>query len=181
MAASTATMQEGDKFHAKPVPGDSGLPLVGYTFHSMANPIGFTHKRYEQFGEISWCNMFGTRMISMLGPDANQFVFQNRGDMFSNNQGWDFFIGKFFHRGIMLLDFEEHRHHRRIPGAHVRRKQAPPAVLPQDWPRRTGLRPRRAGEPGAAGGRATGRMRGRVRAGWQAALPAESTTDSRST
>jgi len=50
----------------------------------------------------------------MVGGDANQFVFQNRGDLFSNNLGWDFFIGKFFHRGIMLLDFEEHRHHRRI-------------------------------------------------------------------
>ncbi|HAG93876.1 MAG: cytochrome P450 [Pseudomonadales bacterium] len=114
MTVSGVTLQEGEKLTAKPIPGDPGLPLVGYTFHSMANPIKFSRKRFDQLGEISWCNLFGTRMVSMLGPDANQFVFQNRGDMFSNNQGWDFFIGKFFHRGIMLLDFEEHRHHRRI-------------------------------------------------------------------
>ena len=50
----------------------------------------------------------------MLGPDANQFVLMNKGDLFSNHGGWDFFIGPFFHRGIMLLDFEEHRWHRRI-------------------------------------------------------------------
>jgi len=69
---------------------------------------------YDKYGEISWSNTFGTRMVSVFGPDANQFVFKNRGDLFSNSQGWDFFIGKFFRRGIMLLDFEEHRHHRRI-------------------------------------------------------------------
>ncbi|RLT98586.1 cytochrome P450 [Ketobacter sp.] len=114
MTASTVTLQEGEKIQAKPVPGDGGLPVVGYTFHSMMNPMGFSRKRFEQYGEVSWSNLFGTRMVSMFGPDANQFVFLNRGDMFSNNQGWDFFIGKFFHRGIMLLDFEEHRHHRRI-------------------------------------------------------------------
>lgn len=114
MTASTTTVHEGDMVHAKPIPGDAGLPLVGYTLHSMLDPLGFSRNRYDKYGEISWCNTFGTRMVSMFGPDANQFVFQNKGDVFSNNQGWDFFIGKFFYRGIMLLDFEEHRHHRRI-------------------------------------------------------------------
>ena len=113
MAVSASTVDQGTS-HLKPIPGDPGLPMVGYTFHSMMDPIGFTNKRYQKYGEISWSNLFGIKMVAMLGPDANQFVFQNRGDLFSNNQGWDFFIGKFFHRGIMLLDFEEHRHHRRI-------------------------------------------------------------------
>ncbi len=27
---------------------------------------------------------------------------------------WSHFIGPFFHRGLMLLDFDEHLHHRRI-------------------------------------------------------------------
>lgn len=98
----------------KPIPGDAGLPLIGYTLHSMADPMGFARKRYQRYGDISWASVFGIKMVSMMGGDANQFVFQNRGDLFSNNLGWDFFIGKFFHRGIMLLDFEEHRHHRRI-------------------------------------------------------------------
>ena len=113
MAVSASTVDQGTS-HLKSIPGDPGLPMVGYTFHSMMDPIGFTNKRYQKYGEISWSNLFGIKMVAMLGPDANQFVFQNRGDLFSNNQGWDFFIGKFFHRGIMLLDFEEHRHHRRI-------------------------------------------------------------------
>lgn len=98
----------------KQIPGDLGLPIIGQTLQSMADPIGFARKRYEKYGEISKARLLGLEMINLAGGDANQFVFQNRGDLFSNNQGWDFFIGKFFHRGIMLLDFEEHRHHRRI-------------------------------------------------------------------
>lgn len=37
----------------------------------------------------------------------------NRDRVFSQ-EGWHHFIGHFFHRGLMLLDFDEHRQHRRI-------------------------------------------------------------------
>ena len=96
------------------IPGDGGKPLIGYTLEFMKDPIDMLQKRYQRYGEISWVNVFGIRMVQMIGPDATQFVFMNKDNIFSNNQGWDFFIGKFFHRGIMLLDFEEHRWHRRI-------------------------------------------------------------------
>ncbi|MFN3586099.1 MAG: cytochrome P450 [Moraxellaceae bacterium] len=96
------------------IPGDPGLPVVGHTFGFMHNPVRFLGERYRRYGEVSWSNAFGIRMVSMLGPDANQFVLRNQGDWFSNHQGWDYFIGKFFTRGIMLLDFEEHRYHRSI-------------------------------------------------------------------
>lgn len=114
MAVQAGQMSSEVVSHLKPIPGDGGLPIIGHTLNTMFNPIKYARSRYDKYGEISWANAFGIRMVSMLGADANQFVYMNRGDIFSNNQGWDFFIGKFFHRGIMLLDFEEHRHHRRI-------------------------------------------------------------------
>ncbi|MCC4309574.1 cytochrome P450 [Alcanivorax marinus] len=98
----------------KPVPGDPGWPLIGNTLSSMRDPIGMMRGRYDRYGPVSWTSLFGLRMVQMLGPDANQFVLLNRDNLFSNHGGWDFFIGPFFHRGIMLLDFEEHRWHRRI-------------------------------------------------------------------
>ena len=98
----------------RPVPGDNGLPLIGHTLTALHDPIGFLRERYDRHGPVSWSRQFGIPMVQMIGPDANQFVFRNKGDLFSNNQGWDFFIGKFFYRGIMLLDFEEHRWHRKI-------------------------------------------------------------------
>lgn len=96
------------------IPGDPGLPLIGNTLGFMKNPNAFLERRYRKYGEVSWTHSFGIRLVTLLGPDANQFVFRNQGDLFSNNQGWDYFIGQFFTRGIMLLDFEEHRYHRSI-------------------------------------------------------------------
>ena len=92
--------------HLKAIPGNRGLPLIGNTLALMKDPIGMTRKRYDRYGPISWTSAFGLRLVQMIGPDANQFVMLNRGDLFSNHDGWDYFIGKFFHRGIMLLDFD---------------------------------------------------------------------------
>ncbi|WP_101676273.1 cytochrome P450 [Alloalcanivorax mobilis] len=114
MTATTPLAQVPPGSPLNPVPGDAGWPLIGYTLASMRDPIGTFRQRYDHYGPVSWSSLFGLRMVQMLGPDANQFVMLNRGDLFSNHDGWDFFIGRFFHRGIMLLDFEEHRWHRRI-------------------------------------------------------------------
>jgi cytochrome P450 len=50
----------------------------------------------------------------VIGPDGLETVLANRDRAFSNKLGWDPLIGAFFNRGVMLMDFEEHRHHRRI-------------------------------------------------------------------
>ena len=69
---------------------------------------------YERFGTVFWTGGFGIRGVTVLGPDALETVLTNRDRAFSNKDGWDYFIGPFFDRGVMLMDFEEHRHHRRI-------------------------------------------------------------------
>src|SRR5207302_3734292 len=71
-------------------------------------------QQMERFGELSWTYAFGIKSVSVLGPEAIGEVLANRDRAFSNEQGWSYFIGPFFHRGVMLMDFEEHRLHRRI-------------------------------------------------------------------
>lgn len=105
---------EANRTVRRTLPGNAGLPLVGYSLDFLSNPVGMGLKLYQKYGPVYWINAFGITFLQMQGPEANQFVFRNQGDIFSNNQGWDFYIGKFFKRGIMLLDFEEHRHHRGI-------------------------------------------------------------------
>ncbi len=112
IAAPLSQVPQGSELQA--VPGDSGPPLVGHTFSFMKDPICMLRQRYDHYGPVFWSYLFGIRMVQMLGPEANEFVFKNKGNLFSNNQGWDYFIGKFFRRGIMLLDFEEHKWHRKI-------------------------------------------------------------------
>lgn len=97
----------------KPIPGDAGPPILGYVIPLVTRLDSFVQQRYERYGEISWGKAFGIKVVSMMGPDANKFVFQNRGDLFASS-AWEELIGKFFTRGLMVLDGAEHRLHRRI-------------------------------------------------------------------
>ncbi|HZR37819.1 MAG TPA: cytochrome P450 [Nevskia sp.] len=97
----------------KEIPGDAGWPLIGQSLDYLFRLDRAVHERYERYGEVSWGQAFGTRAIALLGPDANQFVLQNRGELFASS-AWEHFIADFFRRGLMLLDFDEHRFHRRL-------------------------------------------------------------------
>ncbi|MCP2340128.1 cytochrome P450 [Actinomadura rupiterrae] len=98
----------------KPVVGVPGLPYVGNTIRVMRHPFEVSRERYAQFGEVSWSWLLGQRTVTVQGPEAAEAVLVNRDKAFANGPAWSFFIGPFFTRGIMLLDFEEHLHHRRI-------------------------------------------------------------------
>lgn len=98
----------------RPVSGEPGLPLIGNTFQMMRQPLVWGRYLYDTYGPLAWTNAFGVTMVSAMGPEAVERVLVNRDKDFSNGQGWEYFIGPFFRRGVMLLDFEEHLHHRRI-------------------------------------------------------------------
>ncbi len=98
----------------EPVMGDAGVPIVGHTLEFLHNGLIHARRYYERFGPVFWLDSMGTRSVQVLGPDGLETVLANRDGAFSNKQGWDYFIGAFFDRGVMLMDFEEHRHHRRI-------------------------------------------------------------------
>jgi cytochrome P450 len=98
----------------KPVPGVPGVPYIGSTLAVMRDPIGMARKRYDQYGPVAWGWLLGQRTVTVQGPEAAQAVLVNRDKAFANGPAWSYFIGPFFTRGIMLLDFEEHLHHRRI-------------------------------------------------------------------
>ncbi|MEW2358359.1 cytochrome P450 [Spirillospora sp. NPDC029432] len=98
----------------KPVRGQPGIPFIGNTLQVMRQPFKVARKRYEQFGPVTWGWLLGQRTVTVQGPEAAETVLVNRDKAFANGPAWSYFIGPFFYRGIMLLDFEEHLHHRRI-------------------------------------------------------------------
>lgn len=98
----------------KPVPGNAGIPLVGHAAALFGDPLTLMRSRYERYGPVSWMRFMGRRMVVALGPDAAEVVLRNRDRAFANGPGWAFWIGPFFERGLMLLDGDEHLHHRRI-------------------------------------------------------------------
>src|ERR1700743_375123 len=60
-------------------------------------------------------------MISLLGPDALEFVWKNKDGAFSSARGWEPYIGKVFPGAIMAMDGDQHRYQRRIMQVAFRR------------------------------------------------------------
>lgn len=108
---SLATPPEGSGL--RPVGGDSGWPLLGHTVDYIRLGAELGRERYARLGPVSWMGAFGTRVVVVAGPAATQSVLANSEKAFSQD-GWTFLIDKFFHRGLMLMSFDEHLMHRRI-------------------------------------------------------------------
>jgi cytochrome P450 len=98
----------------EPVMGDPGLPVIGHTVEFLDDGLRLARRYYERLGTVFWVNTVGGRWVQVIGPGGLETVLVNRDRAFSNKLGWDPLIGAFFDRGVMLMDFEEHRHHRRI-------------------------------------------------------------------
>jgi len=123
-AAASVTSRYPSREHAlahppkgsglKPVMGNYGFPLIGHIMSSLVDPLDFARERYARYGPVSWAGGVGFRIVQLMGPQALEAVWVNKDKAFSSTRGWAPVIGPFFHRGIMLLDFEEHRDHRRI-------------------------------------------------------------------
>jgi cytochrome P450 len=77
-------------------------------------PIAHNDHLRATYGEVLKLNVFGTTLHACYGLDAAEQVLINRNRDFANGPAWSHFIGPFFNRGLMLLDFDEHLHHRRI-------------------------------------------------------------------
>jgi len=78
------------------------------------DPIGHSSWLRETYGPVYRMRVFGVDMYTVSGPGAFERVFVNKDKEFSSGPAWGHFIGPFFNRGLMLLDFDEHLHHRRI-------------------------------------------------------------------
>ena len=97
----------------KPVPQASGLPLIGNLHGFFTDPLATCQRLERRHGPV-----FRTRILVdahiLLGPDANQFVLQNRDGLFSSRGGWSSFIDPVFPGAIMSMDDPAHRFQRRI-------------------------------------------------------------------
>lgn len=94
--------------------GDRGLPVVGHTIEFLDDALRHARRYYERLGTVFWLSTLGGSWVQVIGPAGLETVLANRDGAFSNKLGWDPLIGAFFDRGVMLMDLQEHRHHRRI-------------------------------------------------------------------
>jgi len=95
------------------IPGDEGWPIIGKTLDVLADPKGHIEQMAAKYGLVYRSHIFGETSVSLLGPEANELVLFDQAKLFSSAHGWGMILGLLFPRGLMLLDFEEHRLHRR--------------------------------------------------------------------
>src|SRR5580698_7263791 len=95
------------------IPGDEGWPIIGKTLEVLADPKGHVEKHSAKYGLVYRSHLFGETSLVLLGPEANELVLFDQSKLFSSTLGWGRILGLLFPRGLMLLDFDEHRLHRR--------------------------------------------------------------------
>jgi cytochrome P450 len=95
------------------IPGDEGWPVIGRTLQVLADPKGEVERMAAKYGLIYRNRILGETSITLLGPDANELLLFDQNRLFSSTYGWGTILGRLFPRGLMLLDFDEHRLHRR--------------------------------------------------------------------
>lgn len=112
-----ASVDSADAGALKEIPGERGLPIIGNTLELLKDPVAFGKRMRAKYGDIYRTRTFLRDNVTMLGPDANEFFLMDKAKNFSSEQGWSPYIGKLFPRGLMLLDFDEHKAHRHIMAA----------------------------------------------------------------
>jgi cytochrome P450 len=95
------------------IPGNEGWPLIGRTLEALADPKKYVERSAAKYGLVYRTHLFGETSLTLLGPEANELVLFDQAKLFSSTHGWGPILGRLFPRGLMLLDFEEHRLHRR--------------------------------------------------------------------
>ncbi|MBV7256266.1 cytochrome P450 [Pacificimonas sp. WHA3] len=135
------------------LPGTGTLSLwqkLAAVKHFLYDTLALQERRQEAYGPVYSYETIAGPSVQMVGADANEMVLMNRDRIFSSEQGWNPILGKLFPRGLMMLDFEEHRVHRKALSVAFKPKpmQAYLSLLQEgirrriaDWPERLELYP----------------------------------------
>lgn len=96
------------------IPGDYGWPLLGHTVPFLKDYHKLVTKHAAQHGLVFKGSVLFQRGVTLLGPDANEFVLKDPEHAFSSRAAWNPILEKLFTDGLMLRDFADHKFHRRI-------------------------------------------------------------------
>src|SRR5580704_14159515 len=113
VASPAVTLTSPKRNSMTHIPGDEGWPIIGKTLEVLADPKGQVERQAAKYGLVYRSHIFGETSLVLLGPEANELVLFDQAKQFSSTLGWGPILGLLFPRGLMLLDFEEHRLHRR--------------------------------------------------------------------
>ncbi len=86
------------------------------TIKFMQDPLGMSQRMVDTYGRVFRRQDFGGWGVTLIGPEANELVMFNKDKIFSSALGWNPVLENLFPNGLMLMDFEQHRLHRKTLG-----------------------------------------------------------------
>ncbi|WP_028463415.1 cytochrome P450 [Nocardia sp. 348MFTsu5.1] len=95
------------------VRGPRHLPLIS-TLKLIRRPADLAVSLRRGYGDIALTSALGRNVVVAQGPAAAEELTLNRDKAFSTEPVYEFALGRFFQRGVLLMDFEEHHRDRRI-------------------------------------------------------------------
>ena len=114
MTQSSETTTHKRPARLNDIPGDTGLPIFGQTFKLLKDPEGLHKAMISKYGPVYRSNSFFKDSVSLAGADAAEFLLMDKDRNFSSEKGWAPYLERLFPRGLMLMDFDEHKAHRHI-------------------------------------------------------------------
>lgn len=99
---------------AEPPTLDGGLPLLGHLTDFFRDPVKLLRDGYNKRGPIFSFRMGGRRMVVLLGPDNNRFVFQETDKLLSIRESMPFFHKMFSPNFYSFAEMEEYLRQRAV-------------------------------------------------------------------
>ncbi|MDX1733458.1 MAG: cytochrome P450 [Halioglobus sp.] len=106
------------KAHGRPdlsaIPGNRGWPILGHVPAFLSDVHKLLDRQYARYGDVFILNGPRTEGVFMLGPEANELLLKNEGQLFSNFLAWDLSFADVFDNNVLERDFSGHKRHRKI-------------------------------------------------------------------
>lgn len=96
------------------IPGDDGLPVIGQTYAVLRDLHAVASRHVRDFGPVSRIRMAWQDGLLVTGADLYERIFHDPDECFSAEKGYGKQLGTFYPRGLLLMDFDEHRANRRM-------------------------------------------------------------------
>lgn len=113
-AVDSAYRQAPDSRALAHIPGCDGWPVLGETVAVVRDLHAVAARHVRDYGPVSRIRLLGQGGLMVTGADLYQRIFQDADQLFSAEKGYDKQLGAFYPRGLLLMDFDEHRANRRL-------------------------------------------------------------------
>jgi cytochrome P450 len=71
-------------------------------------------RMYDRYGAVVRRNLGLLPTVYLFGPEANRFVLLDKDRVFSARRPWMMIMGRIFPNGLLLMDGDQHKQHRKI-------------------------------------------------------------------